>query len=497
MKVLHMDRIRFVLLLSLLLWVHTVQAQQLTLSEAIAAARTGSVQALEARRQFVSTYWAWRAYQASRLPSLYLYGNLGNFNRSLTLLQSPDDGTMKYVASNNMQNGIGLQARQNIPFTGGTLYIYTDLNRIDQFGASRGVTWYSQPVTISYQQPLFAYNPFKWDKLIQPKEYERGRRIYVEAMEQIALDAVKAWFSVLTARENEILAQANYENTAKMYHVAGERLKLGTVTREEYLQLELRMLNDSLSIGENAIKVREAQMALNSLLGYGDAAKVIPVLEEDLPVLQVDYETVLEKTLENSRFGLDNEINLLNARSNVEKAKAERGITMSFHARFGLSKSGVTLPQAYRNPLDQEVFGLSFSVPIFDWGQGRGRVEKAKAAEDVVKAQVEQNENDHRRKVFSAVGQFNNQRGQCLVSRRALSIAGERYSLVMDKFRAGNASVLELNTARTENDNARKQYLSDLSLFWTSYYTLRKYTLFDFLSGEDIAIDENEMILGK
>ena len=140
-----MDRIRFVLLLSLLLWVHTVQAQQLTLSEAIAAARTGSVQALEARRQFVSTYWAWRAYQASRLPSLYLYGNLGNFNRSLTLLQSPDDGTMKYVASNNMQNGIGLQARQNIPFTGGTLYIYTDLNRIDQFGASRGVTWYSQP----------------------------------------------------------------------------------------------------------------------------------------------------------------------------------------------------------------------------------------------------------------------------------------------------------------------------------------------------------------
>lgn len=492
-----MSKIRLLLSLLLLLWVHPVSAQQLTLGEAIAAARTGSVQALEARRQFVSIYWAWRAYQASRLPSLSLYGNLGNFNRSLTLLQNPDDGTMKYVASNNMQNGIGLQARQNIPFTGGTLYVYTDLNRIDQFGAARSITWYSQPVTISYQQPLFAYNQFKWDKRIQPKEYERGRRVYVEAMEQIALDAVEAWFAVLTARENELSAHANYENTAKMYHVAGERMKLGTVTRDEYLQLELRMLNDSLSIGENAIKVREAQMALNSLLGYDDAAKVIPILEEDLPVLRVDYETVLEKTLENSRFGLDNEISLLNARSNVEKARAERGITMSFNARFGLSKSGITLPEAYRNPLDQEVVGLSFSVPIFDWGQGRGRIEKAKAAEEVVKAQVQQSENDHRRKIFSAVGQFNNQRGQCLVSRRALTIAQERYDLVMDKFRGGGASVLELNTARSENDNARKQYLSDLAVFWTSYYTLRKETLFDFLSGEDIAIDENEMILGK
>jgi outer membrane protein TolC len=472
-------------------------AQPLTLNEAIGRARTGSVQALEARRQFVSTYWAWRAYQASRLPSLYLYGNLGNFNRSLTLLQNPDDGSMKYVASNNMQNGIGLQARQNIPFTGGTLYVYTDLNRIDQFGAARNVTWYSQPVTISYQQPLFAYNQFKWDRLIEPKEYERGRRSYVEAMEQIALDAVAAWFGVLIAQENEQLARSNYKNTVRMYGVAGERLKLGTVTRDEFLQLELRMLNDSLSIGESAIKVREAQMALNSLLGYDDAAKVSPVLEEDLPALQVDYGMVLEKSLENSRFQLDNEISLLNARSNVEKAKAERGITMSFNARFGLSKSGITLPEAYRNPLDQEVFGLSFSIPIFDWGQGKGRVEKAKAAEDVVKAQVEQSENDYRRKVFSAVGQFNNQRGQCRVSRRALAIAGERYALVMDKFRAGSASVLELNTARSENDNARTQYLLDLSNFWTYYYTLRKYTLFDFLSGEEIPIDANEMTLEK
>ena len=170
--------------------------QEMTMAEAIRHARSGSVQALEARQEFISVYWAWRAYQASRLPSLHLYGNLGNFNRSLTLLQSPDDGSMRYVGSFNMQNGMGLQARQNIPFTGGTLTVYTDLNRIDQFGTDARVTWYSQPVTISYQQPLFAYNQFKWDKLIEPKAYETGRKKYVEAMERISLQAVTAWFKL-------------------------------------------------------------------------------------------------------------------------------------------------------------------------------------------------------------------------------------------------------------------------------------------------------------
>ena len=484
----------FVVIFALLANSYPAHTQEMTLDDAISTARSSSVQALEARQAFISTYWAWRAYRASRLPSLHLYGNMGNFNRSLTLLQNPDDGSMKYVSTNNMQNSIGLQAQQNILLTGGTLYIYTDLNRIDQFGPDRTVTWYSQPVTISYQQPLFGYNQFKWDKLIEPKEYERGRRAYIETMEQITLNAVNAWFNVLVAKEDESIAQTNYRNTERMFQVASERVELGTITRDEYLQLELRMLNDSIAINEKAIRVREAQMVLNSLLGFNESALISPVLDERLPALLIDYEDVLSKALANSKFNLENEISLLYAHSDVEKAKAERGITMGFNARFGLSKSGVTLPDAYRNPLDQEVFGLNFSVPIFDWGKGRGRIEKAKAAEEVVKAQVQQNENDYRRKIFTAVGQFNNQRQQCMVSRRARDLAEERYILVMDRFSRGEATVLELGNAQSEKDSAVRKHLTDLGNFWNYYYTLRQLTLYDFIENHDLNVQTDEMI---
>lgn len=76
--------------------------QTLNLSETIHTARNQSVEALEARQAFISTYWAYRSYQASRLPSFYMYGNLMNFDRSLTLLQNPEDGTLNYVSSNNL-----------------------------------------------------------------------------------------------------------------------------------------------------------------------------------------------------------------------------------------------------------------------------------------------------------------------------------------------------------------------------------------------------------
>ena len=473
----------------------TARAQQeMGLSEVIHTARNQSVEALEARQAFISTYWAYRSYQASRLPSFYMYGNIMNFDRSLTLLQNPDDGTLNYVSSNNLQNGVGLQINQNITFTGGTLSVASDLSRIDQFGMNKSLTWYSRPVTVSYYQPLFTYNQFKWDKKIEPKEYEQGKRQYLERMESITVNAVYAYHNLLLAKVNNDISVSNFENSGNMLRIAKERLQLGTVTRAEYLQLEFRMLNDSIAINESAVQVREAQMTLNSLLGYDESFEIVPEIAGELPNIQMDYDLVMEKSLSNSSFSLSNELSLLNAESDVAYAKASRGFSFALNARFGMSQTGPEFPAAYKDLLDQEVVGISFSIPLFDWGLGKGKVQKAKAAQEVVKAQVQQSENDYRRQMFTAVCQFNNQRQQCLVSHKAMLIAAERYDLTMHRFREGNASVTDLNMAQTENDSAQRQYISDLRNFWIYYYTLRKYTLFDFINNCDLEIDVTEMI---
>ena len=469
--------------------------QEMNLDQVIHTARNQSVEALEARQAFISTYWTYRSYKASRLPSFYLYGDIMNFDRSLTLLQNPEDGTLNYVSSNNLQNGVGLQINQNITFTGGTLSVASDLSRIDQFGQNKSLTWYSRPVTLSYYQPLFTYNQFKWDKKIEPKQYEKGKRDYLEAMEGITINVVYAYHNLLLAKMNNEISQSNFRNSGNMLKIAKERYQLGDVTKAEYLQLELRMLNDSIAINETAVAVRQAQMELNSLLGYDESFEINPKIEEDLPDIQMSYDLVMEKSLANSSFMLDNEISLLNAESNVAHARASRGFSFALNARFGMSQTGPEFPAAYKNLLDQEVVGITFSIPIFDWGLGKGKVQKAKAAQEVVRAQVQQSENDFRRKMFTAVGQFNNQRQQCLMSQRAMRVASERYELTMHRFKEGNASVTDLNMAQTENDSALRQYINDVSNFWMYYYTLRQCTLYDFIKGSDLEIDVKEMIM--
>ena len=465
---------------------------RLTLDEAIYAAQNQSIAAMVAKYTFLSSYWSFRSFQASRLPSLNLSGEVLSFDRSLRLLQDYDTGELRYLDNYNLQNTLGISIRQNIALTGGTLQLYSSLNRLDQFAPKETKSYYSQPITLSYTQPLFAYNKFKWNKKIAPKEYELAKRTYIESMEDVTTQAVNYYFNLLLTKTKHAIAVKNYANTTALHAIAEQRLRLGSITQDELLQLQLRMLNDSLSINDTALAVREQQMKLNSYLRYNENVDVDPVLDDRIPAIEIDYVLVLNKALENSSFDISNEIKSLNAEAGV--AKAERGASATINARFGLSQTGETFRTAYSNLLDQEVVGLQFSIPIFDWGMGKGRVRMAKAKAEMVRNQIEQNEIDFRHTVYTLIEQFHNQRNQCAVAARAREVAERRYTIAMENFRRGTVSVTEMNTAQTEKDQANQTYVSALADFWSYYYSLRRKTLYDFLSHTDINAEFDKLI---
>ncbi|MBR4883587.1 MAG: hypothetical protein IKU18_06885, partial [Bacteroidales bacterium] len=152
---------------------------QLTLDEVISTAREQSVPALRAKHQFVVSYWRYRTYKAQFLPSLNLSANLGQYNRSLVGVQNSETGKINYVENNNLTNSLNLSIDQAIPFTGGTVSVYTSLSRLDQFSPNDNITYNSQPINIYYSQPIKAFNSLKWEKKIAPKEFELAKKTYL------------------------------------------------------------------------------------------------------------------------------------------------------------------------------------------------------------------------------------------------------------------------------------------------------------------------------
>ena len=103
--------------------------RKITLGEAIALARTQSVDAAVALNELKTSYWEYRTFRADLLPEVNLTGTLPNYNKSYNSYQN-SDGTYGFVRNNYLGLSGDLSIDQNIWFTGGKLSLTTSLDYI-------------------------------------------------------------------------------------------------------------------------------------------------------------------------------------------------------------------------------------------------------------------------------------------------------------------------------------------------------------------------------
>ena len=342
------------------------------------------------------------------------------------------------------------------------------------------------PVSVGYTQSLFGYNSLKWDRRIEPIRYAEAKKNYAETIELVSAGASSYFFNLATAQSNLKMARSNYANADTLYRMAQGRYKLGTITENEMLQLEIRRLNEETNAMDARISLEEQMNSFRSFLGIAQDTPVALLLPDSVPEFQVSLHSALEKAMENSPDPLYYERIRHEARSNLEYAKANSGLKADIYLQFGLSQTGNTLHQAYNRPMTQEYGSLTISLPILDWGRGKGKVRVARSQQELTDIQAEQGMEDFRQNVHKLVSQFNMQARKVRIARLTSERAGARHAVAMRLYIMGQNTLLDLNDAIADHDAAERSYLYAMATYWSLYYTLRSITGYDFCTGCEI-----------
>ena len=471
-------------------------ASQLSLASAIQVAQQQSYDAMVARLSFMSQYWSYRSFRAEMLPAVNLSGNLLQFDRSMVEARNYDDGRIAYVENNSMSNSLALSIDQNIVALGGKLSVQSYLYRLDQFSYDSKI-YNSQPIRLRYTQPLWAYNSLKWQKKTEPLKYESAKRAYLESMEGVAIQTVNLFFNVLSAQSTYQQSLGTLNDRQYLFEIAKKRFELGTITKSELLQLELSLLNAQVEVKNHELTLKNQKFRLFSylrLFSYDDMELTPPY---SIPDVMVNADEVVGKAMDNSTHMLQQQISRLESEKVLAQAKANKGIQVQLNSELGFNRTADHFREAYRNLKDNEIVGLTLSLPIFDWGVSKGRVKMAQADLEVTKTQLEQAHESYVQDLQTSVFQFNMQSDQCRNAMRAQDIADERYDITKRRFETGAVTVTDLNTAQQESENARAQYIRQLQTFWTGYYELRRSTLYDWIGHQNLTVDFDTVINNK
>ncbi|MCC8114311.1 MAG: TolC family protein [Bacteroidales bacterium] len=484
----------FCCLISLLFCMRVVaDPMGLTLEEAQRLASIYSLDAQIAKFNYMGDYWTYRSFKAELLPAVNLYGDLLNYNHSMEEVRNYDTGEIRYVDNNTLGNALTLSIEQAIPALGGTLSVQSYLYRLDQFDYDQKL-YNSQPVRIQYTQPLRTYNELKWRKKTEPVAFDLAKREYLEAMEQVNINVAEYFFQVLSVQSEYKQALATLADRETLYKLAQKRFELTTLSKSELLQLELSLLNARVDVKNLQIELETARFTLFNYLRAIQYENVELIAPTEIPQILLEPGEVLQRALANSSHNMTNLLNTLTAEQNLAAVKAAKGIQLTLNGEVGFNKTAYHFSDAYRHLNNNQIVGLTLSLPIFDWGVSGGKVKIAQATLDVVKTEAEQLDEEFRQDVEKQVKVFNNQSAQWADAVRAREIAEERYQITMRQFENGSITVTELNTAQQELDAAVAQYISQLSTYWNAFYQIQKTTLHDYRTNIDINADFDALV---
>ncbi|MDE6753607.1 MAG: TolC family protein [Muribaculaceae bacterium] len=454
------------------------QTLLLTMEEAMAKARTGSVDAEVALNRLRSAYWGYRSYKAELLPEVDFRATIPSYRKQYSSYMN-SEGSYSFVRNNYLQMNGELSLTQNIWLTGGSVALTTSLDFYRQLGGGSYNRFMSIPVAVTLTQPIFGVNHIKWDRRIEPVRYEEAKAEFLSATEDVAASALRLYFSLLMARENHSIATQNVNQAEKLYEVAKEKREMGRISRNDLLQMELNLLDARSSLTDCESSLKSSMFQLRTFLGFDTGIDIVPEIPLSVPDVKIGYEEALDRALANNSFAKTMLRNQLEADYEVAKAKgAQREINL--FAQIGYTGTDRDIAGSYSNLKDNQVVEIGVSIPILDWGRRKGKVKVAESNRRLVESQVRQENQNFSQNLFILIERYGNQQQQLERAKRADEIASQRYATNVETYLVGKISTLDLNDSRVKKDEARREYVNELYLFWNYYYQIRSLTLWDY-----------------
>lgn len=457
---------------------------KLTLQQVVQMAKATSIASKQATTVKETRYWEWRTFKSNYKPQLSLNGNLPGYSKTYREVLQPN-GTIEFQPVRYNNSALNLALSHSIAKTGGTVFGTTQMQRFDDFDR-RTILYNGVPYALGYSQPLWRYNPLKWDEKVEPLKYQESKQTYIESMEQISIKACDYFFDLLLAQVNLGIAETNLANTRNILRIANEKFEMGKISRNEILQLNLELLKAQKAVGIGKRDMEISALNLRSYIGLQGTNKTVLSLPDAIIDMSVDTAKVVAEAYENRSDAIGFIRRIMEAKRDVARAKGESGLNATLTARIGFSKSDRSFGKVYESPINQQAFQLEFQIPILDWGRTKSRTKTADAVRQFTEYAVEQDKQNFTQEIYTQVTLFDMMKEQLLLTAQADSIATEKYGIAKERYILGNLSITDLSIAFQEADQAKRDYVFALRDFWSAYYQLRYLSLYDFQTDQKI-----------
>ncbi len=472
---------KYTLLLTILLGFGAVPGfsqEILTLEKALQIAFENSPALVQSKLSLQQNELNLKAQDASLKSQFSLDVTPFNFTRN----SQYDSYNSRWYDNKSMTSAASFAITQPIKWTDGTLSLVNDVSWQDASNRTLGgtSTSFNHNISLRLDQPLFTYNRTKMQLEELELSLENARLSY--AMQQLTIErnVTSNFYSVYQRFKDLSIARDEYANQKQNYEIIKNKVEAGLVAREELYQAEVNMATSESSVYTSEINYENAKDDFKLLLGIS--------LDEDISVLpNTEVTPITVNTNEAVKYGLDQRMELRQKAITIERdvfsiirAKAENEFKGSISARVGLNALGDKIGTMYDKPTDNEQIGVSVTIPIFDWGAKKARVESSRLAKESDEVALSEQKKEIVISIRQVCRNLPTLINQIEIKKKSMENAQRTYEINMEKYRNGNLTGMELQQYQTQLTTAKQDYTNAIINYKIELLNLKIQTLWDF-----------------
>jgi len=462
--------------------------QPLTLQQAIDLAQRGSFQAGAALGSRDAARGRDRAFDSRLLPQISLVGNMPVYDRFIQGVTQPD-GSTRFVPVQQTRADVSMLVTQRVPLTGATVTMSSRLNQFQKSQtdfADAQKSWNSTPFSLSISQPLMRSNNIAWDRELNGLQADVAERQFLEAREEIALQASNAFFDFYAAQVALRNQTTNAATNDTLYRLNQGRYEVGKISENDLLQSELALLRARASLDGARLEYDRALAALRLSLNVPADAPLEIMVTPNVAEVTIDTLIAVTQALRNTATVRALDLQDASARRAVSEANLNSGPGATLNASYGYNATGAFVNDVYRDLQPAQQLSLNVQVPLISWGARSGDRQAAAAELTRVQNTSRVAREQVRQDAHFAALQVSLSRRQLAIAAKADTVAQKRFEVAYNRYVIGRIDVDQLYLAQNEKDQALLAYVQALKGYWGAYYRLRRVTLYDFEKGAGI-----------
>jgi len=377
---------------------------------------------------------------------------------------------------------------QPVTWSDGTLALINNFSWQDSYSEFKGERnkTYNNNLYLSFQQPLFTYNRTKLQ--LQQLELNMENTQYSYAIQKLSLEqeVTQSFYDVYQRKMDLDIAIEEQNNQKTSYDIIKNKVDAGLSAAEELYQAELNLANSQLSVQNQQESLDNALDSFKLLLGISILDSIDVSTDVQMKTVSVDLDKAITNGLQNRMELSQREISIQNALFNLTQVSAQNEFKGSLTLSYGVIGTDEQLNNVFEAPTKKQTVGLTFDIPLWDWGEKKARIKSSQAAVSKQRAFLNDDKNNINLAIRRAYRNLRKLVNQISIAEQNVRNAQLTYEINLERYKNGDLTSMDLNLYQAQLSQKKMGYIQNLINYKLALLNMKILSLWDFEKNQPV-----------